>query len=134
MIVVDKKLREQYRGAGPCDYCGQPCRNREAAHVLACGMGSGSRCDIPENLAALGGPWDCQCHVTNHAGHEPTQIDLEAKVAAREGLLQGDCRAIVEAIRRYDGKYLTPEEKAEVVERIRAERRSGVKHGQNRNQ
>lgn len=84
MIVIDEALLDQFRGPGRCEFCGALVKRREAAHVLARGMGGGSRLDVRENLVALCGPWDGACHLKSHQGQHPTTQDLLEVVAKRE--------------------------------------------------
>ncbi len=82
----DEEALKKFRGVGCCEWCKEPFLNRQAAHVFAKAMGGANRLDVPMNLVSLCG-W---CHVQSHAGHEPTQDDLLAVVAAREKMLQPD--------------------------------------------
>lgn len=89
MRIVDESVLAAFRSALRCGYCGLWLRHRAHPHHLrAKGLGGGSRIDHPWNLIALGGEWDCGCHLQHHAGHEPLYCHLLAKVAAREGVLQ----------------------------------------------
>lgn len=70
MRVVSESTLAQFRGR-PCELCGR--EPGEPAHYLARGMGSGSRLDLPENLACL-----CRrCHDRLHGGNIPTSIHLD---------------------------------------------------------
>jgi hypothetical protein len=102
MRMPNEKLLKEYRGSGPCGYCGRWARAREAAHIHARGMSSGSRLDIRCNLLALGSVGDCGCHHEHHGGHEPTLRDLLAVKAAREKCLQEDVKAVIWFFLRLD--------------------------------
>ncbi len=83
MRYLPKEHLPQYRGRGPCWHCGYACHSLEAAHVMARGMGAGKTLNLPINLCALGGPWDCACHVESHNGGRPHEEDLITAVARR---------------------------------------------------
>ena len=100
MRVTDKEILKLFRGPGRCGYCNRWCREREAAHLYARQMSGGSTLNVRLNLIALGGPFDCACHVESHAGREPTLIDLLAKVAARENMLQDELKRILLLFKR----------------------------------
>lgn len=99
MRIVDPKTLALFRGRGLCGYCGRFNCVREAAHVSARGMGSGKRVDLAINLIALGGVWGCACHDKSHNGKEPTQEQLLAKVAAREGVSVDQIKECLKNIR-----------------------------------
>lgn len=106
MIISSEKTLDLFRTWGRCSWCGKQGQ-REAAHVFACGRSNANRLDIRINLIALGlGPWaglyTCTCHVEHHAGRDPTQRDLLAVVAAREGELQDDIERAVRIIQNLD--------------------------------
>ena len=85
MIIIDEKLLDQHRGAGPCDWCKKPFLRREPHHLHRRGMGGGHRLDISCNIAAL-----CRgCHESAEAGRI-TREDMLALVAQREGVHQRD--------------------------------------------
>lgn len=100
MIIIDEKLLDEFRTNGRCEWCGFYCQRREAAHIFARGMGGGGRLDIRINLVGLGGPGECDCHGSSHRGDAPTQIDLLAIVAQREGRLQDDIEDEIHLLRR----------------------------------
>lgn len=97
MKIENEAVLASFRGPGRCDWCGKFCQLREAAHVFAKGMGGARRIDMPFNVAGLGrtDAFECICHKSHHDGNRPLHCDLLAKVAAREGLFQGDIEVAV---------------------------------------
>jgi hypothetical protein len=95
----------QFRTPGFCDWCGKWCRLREAAHIFARGLGDARRIDMPFNVAGLGRAFECICHKSHHDGNRPLHCDLLAKVAAREGLFQGDIETAVYCLWRLPHDY-----------------------------
>lgn len=85
MIVVNETLLDEFRGPGPCEWCGKPCKRREPHHLWARGIGGGSRMDIRINLIALGHSetFQCGCHKRIHAGGLDRHQMIEV-VAKRE--------------------------------------------------
>lgn len=96
MTITDKELLNEFRGAGPCGYCGRQCRVREAHHVHTKGTG---RLDIRINLIALGGPWECRCHRRFHDG-SITREEMIEKVAEREGMTAEEIKNEIWRLRR----------------------------------
>ena len=98
MRLKDPELLAFFRATIRCEWCGVPlCHPAHPHHIISRGAGGP---DIPENLIALGGPWDCNCHGEHHAGHRPIRCDLWALVAHREGKSQAEVRSIVNIERR----------------------------------
>jgi hypothetical protein len=96
MRIVDEKLLDQFRAAGPCSWCREHCQRREPHHIHTRGIGGGGRLDVAINLVSL-----ClRCHRSHHDGNEPLTCDLKAIVAAREGRLQDDIEAEIVALRK----------------------------------
>jgi hypothetical protein len=79
--IVDEALLDTYRTAGPCWWCGRVFPGREACHIFGRGQEGCTRFDVVENLCSL----DTACHAANHAGQQPTTLDLLHIVAARLG-------------------------------------------------
>lgn len=102
MRIEDPKLLAEFRGPGLCEFCGLPCRNREAAHVLAKGMDAGKQLDIRENLISLGGPFDCACHQKSHNGGQPKREQLLSVIAWREGTTADRILEFLYQVRRLD--------------------------------
>ena len=99
MRLDNPELLDEFRGPGSCHGCGQQCRNREAAHILAKGMGGGGRLDHRWNLLALGGPWECGCHRRQHNGLISIHALWDA-VAKREGVSVDEIKQELWRIRR----------------------------------
>jgi hypothetical protein len=70
MIIIDEDLLDEFRGPGPCEWCGKSCLRREPHHIFARALGGGGRLDIRCNLVGLGSSifWECACHQAAHAG------------------------------------------------------------------
>lgn len=91
MILRNDALLRAFQTPGPCEWCGKMCKQREAAHIFAKGMGGGHRLDIRINLLALGlGAWagraaECSCHWGHHNGKSPTRAQMLEVAAKREG-------------------------------------------------
>lgn len=83
MRVVNEDVLNRFRGRGPCGYCRRPCRQLQPHHVMARGIGSASRLDLPLNLIPLCAFPEGNCHETAHLGRIPRH-DLFAIIAARE--------------------------------------------------
>lgn len=64
MIVKDNTALKACRDIGFCEYCGRSDMALHAAHLVARGMGNGSRCDAAINLICL----CAACHADSHAG------------------------------------------------------------------
>lgn len=98
MRVVNKKLWAEFRTAGRCEWCLRLCDRREPAHLFSRGSGGP---DFRCNLVALGQTrtWQCRCHRLSHAGKSPTQAELLAIAAKREGCLVQDIIDVVCLIR-----------------------------------
>lgn len=100
MTIRDEVVLRSFRGPGPCAWCGVQAHTREAAHVVAKGMG-GRPLDVRINLVSLGiGGWVgvravCNCHAQSHAGHEPTSEQLLEIAARREGTTPADAQAVL---------------------------------------
>lgn len=94
MIVPSPKTLKRFRIGGYCECgCNRWCSINHASHIIPCGMGSGSRLDVPENLIRH----NPLCHVGHHADHDPKerQAELFEIVARREKFPSG------EAVREY---------------------------------
>jgi hypothetical protein len=89
VIIINESLLKEYRVPGCCEMCGLPCRSREPAHAISRRKGSGTRLDIPLNLAALGTAYECECHANLHSGKAPANA-LFAVIGRREGLAAED--------------------------------------------
>jgi hypothetical protein len=94
VIVTSEETLALFRGPGPCELCRRWCRFREPHHIFARGQGGGARLDIPENLLALGGPWECGCHTRAQLYVVPRAAQL-AVAARREATT---VEAIVELV------------------------------------
>lgn len=102
MKIIDKAALSTPRSPF-CEYCLRSCRNpTERHHIVARGLGGGSRMDIPENLIDLGECWDCGCHQKAQAGKISKAV-LWERVAAREGTT---VRKILNLIARLQGKFV----------------------------
>lgn len=90
MILKDERCLKNFRGLRTCAWCGR-WRQCDAAHLRRRGLGGGTRIDHPWNVCSL-----CSgmfgCHAAHHRDEQPLLCDLEAIVAAREGVLQGDLK------------------------------------------
>lgn len=97
MRIVDQKLLAAPRPLR-CEYCGRLCGYpTELHHVIPRGMGGANRLDVPENLIALGGAFDCRCH--QDAGNGViTKRELFVKVGKRLGTSGLKCRNKVERL------------------------------------
>ena len=100
MKIESETLLDGFRMATKCEWCGRRISVAEPHHVFTKGMGGGGRLDIPCNLVALGGAFECSCHRSHHDGHAPLTCDLLALVAARLGTLQKDIEAEIHRARR----------------------------------
>lgn len=89
MKIVCEPLLNVFRQIGVCSWCGNAGRT-EVAHIVARGMGGGSRLDIPVNLVSLGAAFSCRCHAKSHEGERPLTVDLLAVIAARYEVSQKD--------------------------------------------
>lgn len=83
--IKNEALLDEFRGPGPCEYCGKMCRVREPHHLCSKGSGGWSRFDVRINLIALGSTpnFECQCHNKAQAFLIPKEHIL-AIVATRE--------------------------------------------------
>src|SRR5581483_761225 len=101
VAVIDENLLEEFRGPGPCEWCGRLCRLREPHHIFARGLGGSQRLDVRCNLVALGSSvrGGCRCHRAAHAGAIP-RLQLLLVAGHREGLLASDIEAEVWRLRR----------------------------------
>lgn len=80
MKIVDEKLLHKFRLKTRCELC-LKVWPVDPHHLLAKGMGGGSRLDHKLNLISL-----CRkCHTLFHAGRIP-KVDLLEVVGKREGL------------------------------------------------
>lgn len=104
MRIVDEKTLTRFRGRGFCDFCTSWCETREAAHLIARGMGSGKRLDVDENLLSLGAAFDCGCHTASHNNGKPTQQDLLACKADLLGCTVDDLEPALRGVLKYDPK------------------------------
>lgn len=95
MIVKDEVLLASFRRKRRCEFCGADLRHKaEPHHYHAKGMGGGSRLDIPENLIALGGALDCNCHGKAH-DCKIDRADILAKIAARLGKTPEEVQKVI---------------------------------------
>ena len=101
MIIINEDLLDQFRAAGPCEWCGKPCQRREPHHIFSRGLGGGGRLDIPCNLVALGSSllWECACHQAAHAG-SISRLQLLLVVGHRECCLASDIEEEVWRLRQ----------------------------------
>jgi hypothetical protein len=100
MIVKDEALLTEFRRKLFCELCGRFARNPvHPHHVLGKGHGGGCRMDIRQNLIALGGPWDCNCHGKFHDGNI-SRVRILVAVANREGMLVGELEEFLWAVQR----------------------------------
>ena len=90
MIVINEKVLDRFRRASRCEFCGE-MRSTEPAHIIARGLGGGSRLDIALNLVAL----DRKCHTNSHATGVPSRLDMLGAVVRREGLAPLDAPQLV---------------------------------------
>lgn len=105
MIIIDEKMLTNFRGPGMCQFCGRYChKDREASHLFARGMGSGSRLDIEINLMALGGPWECKCHHLSHSEGKPSRADLLNKKSKYVGAPAHSIEEAIKFLQRLDVK------------------------------
>lgn len=106
MRIEDEAVLREMRGPGRCEWCGAYGPHREAAHILARGLGSGSRLDIPLNLVSLGiGGWVgyaavCVCHNDSHNGKRPTTEDLLTISGKKVGATWQEVRAVLWMLKR----------------------------------
>jgi hypothetical protein len=107
MVIIDESLLDEFRTAGPCEWCGKHCQAREPHHIFARGMGGGGRLDIRNNLVALGSSrwFECSCHQAAHAG-VISRLQLLAVVGHREQCLVADIEEEVWQLRRIPGTIL----------------------------
>ncbi len=104
MKIVDASALQVCRDRFRCEHC-QRRGPVDAAHVYACGMGSGGRVDHRLNLVAA-----CRlCHTASHAGGEPTRETLLAIVAKREGVTVAVIVAWIDLVRRLPKGSAIPE-------------------------
>lgn len=84
MIVKNELVLDEFRGVGPCEWCGISCL-RDACHIYSVGSG---QLDCRWNLVAMGSfrQMACVCHRKHHDGGRPTQADLLGIAAKREGM------------------------------------------------
>lgn len=99
MRVADEKTLDLFRTPGRCESCYKWCRKRFPHHLFCRQMGSSSRIDLPWNLIALGGSFDCQCHDEAHKNKTANQR-LISIVEKREGLADGEIEQKVWDLRR----------------------------------
>lgn len=99
MKIVNDELTDSYLVPGKCRFCGKPCQRLCAHHIWSKGAG---QVDIRSNLISLGlmALLDCACHVSHHAGNEPTFEQLLALSAMDHDCLQADIEDLVMLIRR----------------------------------
>lgn len=91
-----------------CELCNRRLRYRaHPHHVFSRGAG---RVDMPFNLIALGGAFDCNCHGRFHDGNLAKSQILE-RVARREDVFQLAIEDAIYALRRLD-KWASEEEVA----------------------
>ncbi len=100
MIEKNESILKDFRGPGQCGWCARWCNHRQAAHLVAKGMGGGKRLDIRINLISLGCAFCCNCHGKSHNGERPMYCDLLAVVAAREQTTQDQIEREVAALLR----------------------------------
>lgn len=109
MTHSDPAILKTFRGYGHCFWCKQTAY-RQAAHIIAKGRDNCNQLDVGFNLAAL-----ChRCHMEGHNGKEPTQLDLFALVAARDGWRDGaqveaQLRRLLRAPPKKDGAAACPD-------------------------
>lgn len=104
MTIIDPDFLKSCHSAGPCEYCGVMCRERECHHVIPRGAGGANRLDIPLNAVRLGAtrPYPlCLCHRSVTDGNI-SQAEMFDVVAAREGVLVDDVEAVLRLILRLD--------------------------------
>lgn len=101
MIHKDEELLAELRRPGPCWWCGHMFSRRDPHHVEPKGIGGGKRLDVPLNLFPMGpsGPGGCLCHQLAQE-NKITRESIEAVLASRLGLLQGQIRAAVHRLLR----------------------------------
>jgi hypothetical protein len=101
MKIISEPTLDLFRGPGRCEWCKKYVTRREPHHVKPRGMGAGSRLDVAINLIALCGVFTGgdNCHHEAEQGHI-LRADLEAIIAAREGLLQHQIRERIDALLR----------------------------------
>jgi len=94
--AATQRMLDRFRSATKCSWCGKPTpQGCDPAHVFHRGMGGSLKMDHPWLLVSL-----CRaCHAQSHWGHRPTQMDLLAIAAAREGVLQDDIRELCYRLR-----------------------------------
>ncbi len=87
MIIENELLLAELRLPGRCCLCNRMCHVREPAHIIAKGMGSGRRLDVPLNLLSLGSTtrFECECHRKLHDQRTHTEEQLMLYAASREG-------------------------------------------------
>ncbi len=101
MKLDDPTLRATFSGRGRCEFCHTWSSCLHCAHVMSRGAGW---CDIASNLVSL-----CyQCHASQHSGGYPTQDQLQAIAARREGVTVEAAIAEVHRIRRADKNGAEP--------------------------
>lgn len=99
MRIVNPNLIASYRVPGKCRFCGKPCKLLCGHHLWSKGSGGP---DIPANLVSVGfDPFGgCSCHVSHHAGNEPTFEQLLAISAVDHDCLAGDLESLIHLIQR----------------------------------
>lgn len=106
MRIEDEAVLREMRGPGCCEWCGAYGPHREAAHILASGLGGGHRLDIPLNLVSLGiGGWVgyaavCVCHNDSHNGKRPTTEDLLTISGKKVGATGEEVKAVLWMLKR----------------------------------
>lgn len=118
MIIKDEDALDQFRGSGICELCGKRCRNTEPHHVVAKGMGGGSRLDIRLNLVRCGSTpnFECECH-----GQVDTKEGKERClriIAEREGTTPEVIETVVNFIRYQLDNHDSQERIREKVESL----------------
>src|ERR1700722_16465576 len=119
MMILDNACLEEFRSAGPCEFCRKPCRRRQPHHLRSRGHGA-YQIDAPWNLASLGQDFACGCHVANHSGNEPTYLTLLTLVSMRlcrqrgETIYSMDVEECADLFRRLSRKDHTEHVEAQI--------------------
>lgn len=95
MKHVDPKALEEFRAAGPCEWCGRPLARRQASHAYARAMAGTFHLDHWINLTGT-----CnECETNHHTKGLPSTRELVQVIANREGLPAEDLHRAIQRIR-----------------------------------
>lgn len=96
MKVIDDALLREIAEFGWCEKCQKRYPSGvDPAHIVARGMGGGSRVDVRENVIGL-----CRQHHSEHHNGKISQDEMWAMAARRLGKTVDECKAKVYLILR----------------------------------